>query len=158
MKLSIILFGFLAVANCLTITPRSLSANDTLITADDRSPVTGPALAEDEWTLVLYTEHKKKNGGQCGGTSTKQSGAADKCLDIAKKLCADIKVTPNIGIADCTFNFRAGGGDCHNGELKKSVTVQGGRDSNSVDLSDDVKFVSVSCGLGGRKTVMEIAV
>lgn len=94
--------------------------------------------------MVLYNEHKK--GGQCGGTSTKVSGDSDRCVDVTSKKCVDLSVNPNVGIASCSFNFRA---ETCSGPRKNYEIVQGGTDSNGVDLNDDVKFVSISCSLGG---------
>ena len=104
---SIILFSFLAVVNCLTVPPRSPSTNDTLITADALAAVPALVKRDDEWTMVLYNEHKK--GSQCGGTSSAKSGDSDQCLDITSKKCVDLSVKRDLGIADCTFNFRLRG-------------------------------------------------
>lgn len=94
--------------------------------------------------MVLYNEHK--NGGQCGGTSTAASGNGGTCNNIMGKYCADLKVALNVGIASCTFNF-VKNGDCNSGTIESEVTVAAGKDSNGVDLSDDVQLVEVGCTL-----------
>ncbi|KAK7744744.1 hypothetical protein SLS62_010046 [Diatrype stigma] len=100
---------------------------------------------DEEWTMVLYNEHK--NGGQCGGTSTPVSGNGGVCRNIVGKYCADLKVAVSTGIASCTFNF-VKNGDCNSGTIESEQTVQAGKDSNGVDLSGDVQFVSVGCNSG----------
>ncbi|KAK0657910.1 hypothetical protein B0T16DRAFT_488960 [Cercophora newfieldiana] len=143
MKLSILLFGFLAAAvHCIALPP----VNTTLIPADELPSNRNLFKREEEWTLVLYNEHKK--GGQCGGQSETKTGDSDQCLDITNKKCVDIKVNPNVGIASCSFGFKA---ESCSGPRKNYEVVQGGssHDKNGVDLNDEVKFVSVTCSLGG---------
>lgn len=94
---------------------------------------------DEEWTLVLFDNNK--SGGQCGGTSQTVSGTSSGgCKEFKSSMCANIKV--NVGVASCDFQFNTQG--CSLGN-KKDITVQGGQDSNGVNLNADVRFVSVSC-------------
>lgn len=116
------------------------------VAAVEAVPVEGVVVPrqEDEWTLVLYNEGE--NGGQCGGTSEEHSGGSGVCLgwQTATKLCADLKVAANVGIASCSFSFKYDGDNC-SGANDKTETVSAGEDSNGVSLTDDVKFVSITC-------------
>ncbi|KAL6693498.1 hypothetical protein J3F84DRAFT_380967 [Trichoderma pleuroticola] len=100
---------------------------------------------DDEWLLVMYSNGKDN---QCGGTRSESTGKKfGSCLGLSKlsgKLCADIKVGANIGVAKCDFSFRYDGTTCGGGE-NDHETVYAGKDSNGVKLSDSVKFVSVTC-------------
>ncbi|KAK9421870.1 putative AA1-like domain-containing protein [Seiridium unicorne] len=96
---------------------------------------------DEEWTVVIFSEVAA--GGQCGGTSQEVGGGSSGgCKEFKSSMCANIKV--NAGIASCDFKFNAEG--CNLGQ-KKDLTVQGGKDSNDVNLDADVRFVSVSCQL-----------
>ncbi|KFY25367.1 hypothetical protein V491_01779 [Pseudogymnoascus sp. VKM F-3775] len=125
-------FALPAVGNNAAAAVGSLTEKDTLVKRDD------------EWTLVLY--NAGESGGQCGGTSTSQSGGADSCVSIPSgKFCADVKVTAGLpNIAACAFNFKYDGAGC-NGESARREVVGIGADSNGIPLTDDVKFVSISC-------------
>lgn len=111
---------------------KTLAGKDSLVKRDD------------EWTLVLY--NAGASGGQCGGTSTSQSGGADSCVSIPSgKLCAEVKVTAGLpNIAACAFNFKYDGAGC-SGAKAHTAVVGIGADSNGIPLSDEVKFVSISC-------------
>ncbi len=51
-----------------------------------------------------------------------------------------------MGFAKCEFAFKGNGnGDTCGGDYRETVTVERGKDSNGVMLSDDVKFVSINC-------------
>lgn len=99
----------------------------------------------DEWEMVIYAG--SSNGGQCGGTPNNFAGTGNLCehlLGVQGKLCADLKVGANIGFAKCEFNFKADGTSCGGSSLK-DVTLNKGTDNNGVSLSDQVRFVSITC-------------
>jgi hypothetical protein len=100
---------------------------------------------DDEWVIVIYNGGSDTN--QCGGTANNFSGTSSLCqglTNVVGKICADVKVQANVGIASCTFNFRADGFNC-GGTKRQSVKVDAGKDSNGVNLSDDVRFINIGC-------------
>lgn len=98
---------------------------------------------EDEWLVVMYDNG---SGDQCGGVSNqvvgKKEGLCSALGDLAGKICTDVKVGANIGVAKCDFSFKSGG--C-SGSEENHITVYAGQDSNGVSLTDQVRFVSVTC-------------
>jgi len=101
--------------------------------------------ADDEWLMVIYNNGPK--GNQCGGVANKFDGKGNLCqglTGVVGKLCADVKLEVNAGFAKCDFSFRADGTHC-GGKEREHVSVHKGKDSNGVKLSDDVRFVSISC-------------
>ena len=103
---------------------------------------------DDEWTMVLYNENK--SGGQCGGTSRKVTGNSDSCIDVKDSKCVDLKV--GYSIASVIFNWKR---DSCSGDRVQYNVVQGGTDSNGVDLNDQVFFVQITGNDGGRKEEVE---
>jgi hypothetical protein len=100
---------------------------------------------DDEWVMVVYNGGSDTN--QCGGTANNFSGTSSLCqglTNVVGKICADVKVQANVGIASCTFSFRADGSNC-GGTERQSVKVDAGKDSNGVKLSDDVRFINIDC-------------
>ncbi|KAK8076478.1 hypothetical protein PG994_003750 [Apiospora phragmitis] len=68
-----------------------------------------------------------------------------KINDLVGGVCADMKV--NVGMPfTCTLSFKEDGDDpnCGGKEVKK-VTADKGKDDNGVELSDEVKFVQITC-------------
>ncbi|KAF2430656.1 hypothetical protein EJ08DRAFT_214966 [Tothia fuscella] len=98
---------------------------------------------DDEWLVVMYDNG---SGDQCGGVSGdvvgKKDGLCKEFSNLAGKICADVKVGVNIGVAKCDVSFKSGG--C-GGTEENHVTVYAGQDSNGVPLTDQVRFVSVTC-------------
>ncbi|KAK2763324.1 hypothetical protein FQN54_009960 [Arachnomyces sp. PD_36] len=148
MKFSIAFYALLSVAPLISqgfALPQPEIGNNA-VAAVTAVPVDAAVVPRqsDEWTLVLYNEGE--NGGQCGGTSEEHTGGSGVCLgwQTATKLCADLKVTANLGIASCSFSFKYDGDNC-SGDNSKTETVEAGKDSNGVPLTDDVKFVSIEC-------------
>lgn len=97
---------------------------------------------DDDWMMVMYNQGSD-GGQQCGGTYEPVTGSSGSCNVIpGDKWCVDLKV--NLGV--CTFAFKSEGssGACSGGE-EAAVTIEAGKDSNGVSLSDKVKFVSVEC-------------
>ncbi|KAK9769680.1 putative AA1-like domain-containing protein, partial [Seiridium cardinale] len=93
---------------------------------------------DEEWTVVIFSENE--SGGQCGGTSQQVAGGSSGgCKEFKSSMCANIKV--NAGIASCDFKFNAEG--CSLGQ-KKDLTVQGGKDSNGVNLNADAALANPS--------------
>lgn len=64
--------------------------------------------ADDEWVVVMYDNG---SGDQCGGISNqdvtgKKEGLCKRLGSLVGKICTDVKVGINIGVAKCDFSFR----------------------------------------------------
>lgn len=108
-------------------------------------PLLSTRADDDEWLMVIYNNGNTDD--QCGGTPNEFSGKSSLCqglTGVVGKICADVKVSANVGFAKCEFSFRADGSNC-GGTERQAVTVNKGDSSNRVKLSDDVKFVSINC-------------
>lgn len=89
------------------------------------------------------------SGDQCGGISNqdvtgKKEGLCKRLGSLVGKICTDVKVGINIGVAKCDFSFRTDSSVCGGAE-ENHVTLYAGEDSNGVSLTDQVRFVSVTC-------------
>lgn len=90
--------------------------------------------------MVIY--ENPATGGQCGGTSSKQSGVmSNMCLSLSRAAqCFDFEV--GSGFTRCRFDPKKS--SCNDPPVIEQ-TVNGGQDSNGVSLDTQVYFVEVEC-------------
>ena len=137
-----------AVGNTLTIKKSEIAAGQPVtldLAARNEAHVLNKR-ADDEWVVVMYDNG---SGDQCGGVSNqevtgKKEGLCKGLGNLVGKICTDVKVGINIGVAKCDFSFRTDSSGCGGAE-ENHVTLYAGEDSNGVSLTDQVRFVSVTC-------------
>jgi hypothetical protein len=95
--------------------------------------------------MVIYNNGKP--GDQCRGvanTFTRKGSLCQGIIGTVGKLCAGAKVGVNLPFVTCEFKFKEASTDCGRDEVE-TISLKPGESLDGVNLSDDVKFVQITC-------------